>query len=149
MIYKAIYRSWGRQETAAMCQGDRLTSLISAGPPCQADRGKLFIHKLKWDMPSYHSYCIQRLIIYGACGQRPNNEFGLTLASMGTGYKDTLAHSTGLCILPFTANMVDLIQLEPVLIRGAFTVPFWCCTPACDPTSVSKMRWCMSSETEI
>lgn len=67
-----------------MRQGDSLTSLISAGPPCQADRRKLFIPKLKWDIASYHSYSIQKLIIYGACGKKLDNETGLPAASMAS-----------------------------------------------------------------
>lgn len=59
-----------------MRQGDRLTSLISAGPPCQADKRKLFIPKLKWDIASYHSYCIQKLIIYGPCGKDSTMKLG-------------------------------------------------------------------------
>lgn len=59
-----------------MCQGDRLTSLIPARPPCQADRRKPFISKLKWDIASYHPYCIQKLIIFGPCGKDSTMKLG-------------------------------------------------------------------------
>lgn len=66
------------QETAAVHQGDGLTSLISAGPPCPADRRKLFIPKLKWDMASYHSYLIWKTNDIQSQWQNPNKETRLT-----------------------------------------------------------------------
>lgn len=94
-MYFAIYRRWARQETAAMRQGDRPTSLISAGPPCQADVRKLFIPKLKWDTASYHSHRTQKTNDIWSLWQRLNNKTGLTWACMGSSIQSPNFYSYG------------------------------------------------------
>lgn len=113
-----------------MRQGDRLTSLISAGPPCQADKRKLFIPKLKWDVASYHSHCIHKVIIYGACGQKQktkktlNNESGLTVARMGSSTPGcTLcAFFPEIRVLPLQHALRISLKGDQYRSREAFTV---------------------------
>lgn len=94
-----------------MRQGDRMTSLISAGPPCPADRRKLFIPKLKWDTASYYSHLIQKTNDIQSLWPRLNKE---TRLRAHTGCQISKAKN-----LEFIqGNILDLTQVSPGLKKS-------------------------------
>lgn len=137
-----------------MRQGDTLTSLISAGPPCQADRRKLFIPKTEMGH-SLLSFILHTETnnLWGPW-QRLNNETGLTVATMDSLIQSHTCAPHRDLYSAFTANTVYFIQGGSVLITRSFycilaAVNWHKIPPLWQKKERKKKRWFVNSETEL